>query len=47
MQLQIEFSDRTRRQQGILAALIDKMSITFGLDLSVNDPEADVYALGS
>jgi hypothetical protein len=47
MQLQIKFSDCIRRKQGILAALIDKISIAFGLDLSVDDDESDVYALGS
>ncbi len=47
MQLQIQFSDRIWREQGVFAPLIDKMPIAFGLDLSVNDHEADVYALGS
>jgi len=47
MQLQIQLSDRVRREQGVPAALVDKMPIAFGLDLSVNDHEADVNALGS
>ena len=46
MQLQIELSDRIRCQQGILAALLEKM-LTLGLDLPVNDHESDVYALWS
>ena len=47
MQLQIKFSDRIRCEQGVLAALLDQMSIAFGLDLSVDDNESDVYTLGS
>jgi hypothetical protein len=44
MQLQIKFSDRIRCEQGVPAALLDQMSIAFGLDLSVDDNESDVYA---
>lgn len=47
VQLQIEFGNRVRREKGVLASLIDEMPVALGFDLSVDDHEADMYALGS
>ena len=46
MQLQIDFRDRARCEQGVLTPLRDKMPIPVGLDLSVNNHERDMDALG-
>lgn len=45
VQLQIKFSDRVRRKQRVLAALLTQMPIALGLNLAVDDDVANMHAL--